>query len=65
MVRDAPRHMPKGYSPPSAKIQIEFDWSKFGGGLEEVCNYAGILYIYLHFNFFVLCLFNVFNLCFS
>lgn len=31
-----PRHMPKGCSSPSAKIQIDFDWSKFGGGLEVV-----------------------------
>lgn len=59
------RHMPKGCSSPSAKIQIDFDWSKFGGGLEEVCNHAGISYIYLHFNVLTLSVFNVFYTCFS
>ena len=59
-----PRHMPKGCSSSSAKLQIDFDWSKFGGGLEEVCNHAGILYIYLHFNVLTLCIFNVFYLYF-
>ena len=58
------RHMPKGCSSPSAKLQIDFDWSKFGGGLEVVCNHAGILYIYLHFNVLTLCIFNVFYLYF-
>lgn len=60
-----PRHMPKGCSSPSAKIQIDYDWSKFGGGLEVECNYVGTLYIYLHFNVSMLCIFNFFLCLFS
>ena len=45
-----PRACPKGYYSTSAKIQIVFDWSKFGGRLEIVWFWFGFLILILQFN---------------